>query len=98
MVAGLVMGACGGGDPPSCSVAVGHFYGAGCTLVRADGSEIPQSDALAGCRSASSGVPASCVDAFDDFLFALDGVPDHVTTSAQCDLGPELDAIASCEH
>jgi hypothetical protein len=93
----LFAAACDSSDPPTCSEAVSHFYDAGCTLITTGGSPIPEAEFLGTCREASSDVPASCEDEFEDLLEALASVPDPISGDADCDIGPELDAIATCE-
>ena len=95
MVAGLVMGACGGGDPPSCQHAISNFYEtAKCTFVGSDGSQTSEVAALNSCHGLISDAPSSqCKDAVDAWLFCLDGVP-NTTQCGSC--ADELDGILRC--
>ncbi|MEO7735579.1 MAG: hypothetical protein ABIY55_31785 [Kofleriaceae bacterium] len=79
--------------PPSCQQAISHYYAAGCRFVNLEtGAEQSQSQAIAGCQSASSETPDRCDDEVDDWLRCIDST----SAAQQCDCSQEQMSILRC--
>lgn len=90
---------CGSDPPPSCQQALTHFYAAGCSYFDQrtnPPAPIAQSTMIASCQSVAANIPASCHDELDGWLVCNDHVPDHVTSSAQCDCSAAYMALLEC--
>lgn len=95
IVCAMAAGGCGGGDSvPSCQEAMEHFYGAGCLFRDSSGSEIPVNNATGICRQALA--TPGCESMTGDWTSCLMSVPEHSTTSAECDCSQEQERLLTC--
>ena len=91
---------CGSSDPPpSCQQAMTHFYAAGCSYfdqTTNPPTPIAQAQMINFCQNAAANGPPNSHDELDAWLVCNDHVPDHATTSAQCDCSADYMMLLEC--
>ncbi len=102
MVLGALMaavcGCAGDEEPPSCQIAVTHYYEAGCKLVNLQtGMDYTAAEIISDCKQALATFPASCDGALADFRVCFGNVPKPARSNADCDCTAEQDALLTCQ-